>query len=235
MQLRPSALSGELVASTLGTLQSFVRTRLGHWLERTPHDQEDEIGVVKFERFEKFAGVYPEYRYVFVGDSGQADALTARRMLAALTPDGSSGVITTFIHDLGQSEDDRQSRSSTFRQLDKALVIDRSARVDGGGRGVIVFRNYIEAALIAHAHAASLDNLVTAESLARITRTALEELEEIDFHADGKAAARERVKAQYLEDATEVYTRLTRLPSTPPSAEEDVRTIGDMLKALRTA
>ncbi len=226
LQLRPSALSGELVSSSLGTLESFVRTRLGRWLEDTPHGQEDEIGVVKFKRFEHFAAVYPEYRHVFVGDSGQADALTARLMLEAAPPDGSSGVVTTFVHDLARSDEDRESRSAAFRRLDRKLVIDKTSPADRRGRGVIVFRNYIEAALIAYAYSESLDNLITAASLARITRAALEGLEKIDFQAVGEAS-RNRLQGQYGEDAAEAFRRLKLLRGLAPSCEEDVRAIGE--------
>src|SRR4030095_2607503 len=74
-RLRPSALSGDLVCSTIGTLETFARSKLDACVDAIPHGQEDEIGVVKFKNFTNFAAVYPEYRYVFVGDSGQADAL----------------------------------------------------------------------------------------------------------------------------------------------------------------
>jgi hypothetical protein len=228
LQLRPSALSGEVVSSTLGTLESFVRTRLGGWLDRTPHQQEDAIGLVKFERFEKFSGVYPEYHYVFVGDSGQADALTARMMLDAVPPDGSSRVITTFIHDLGRSADDRESRSDAFRRLDRRLAIGKTSPVAAGGRGVIIFRNYIEAATIAYLHSTSLDTLITAADLARITRAALEGFDKIGFEAGG---SREELLRQYREDATDAYTRLALLPGLPDSCEADMRALGERLSA----
>ena len=65
-----------------------------------PHGQEDKIAEVKFMNFLSFASVYPEYRFVFVGDSGQADALTAQRIVESGAVEGGPRVITTFIHDL---------------------------------------------------------------------------------------------------------------------------------------
>jgi hypothetical protein len=91
---------------------------------------------------------------------------------------------------------------------------------------VIVFRNYIEAALIAHAHLESLNNLITAASLARITRAALEGLEKIDFQAVDEAS-RKRLHGQYGEDAAEAFRRLKLLPGLAPACEEDVRAIGE--------
>jgi hypothetical protein len=143
---------------------------------------------VKFKNLGKFAEVYPEYRYVFVGDSGQADALTARLMLTERSREGSSRVVTTFIHDLRRSENDQRSTSPTFRSLPADLLVTKTSPT---GRGVIAFRNYIEAALIAHTHSATLQNLVSAEGLARITRAALTQFHAIDFQ--DLAESRERL------------------------------------------
>ena len=73
---------------------------LSFGLIKIPHGQEDEIGKVKFENLSRFSAVYPEYRYVFVGDSGQADALTAQLMVTKESTEGTSRVVTTFIHNL---------------------------------------------------------------------------------------------------------------------------------------
>ncbi len=186
-RLCPSALSGELVCSTIGTLETFVRSKIDSKVQKIPHGNEDKIGVVKFQNFANFAAIYPEYRYVFVGDSGQADALTAQLMLTTELAEASSGVITTFIHDLRQSDEDERSVSPAFRGLPTPLIIDKTSPA---GRGVIVFRNYIQAATIAFVHSKSLENLITAESLACITRVALGQLLEIDFQAEGKRGFR---------------------------------------------
>lgn len=79
-RLCPSGLSGALFSSVHGTLQTVLRDKLDKLeplSDEIGHDQEDAIGRVKFTNFGNFSSVYPEYRYVFVGDSGQADALTA--------------------------------------------------------------------------------------------------------------------------------------------------------------
>jgi hypothetical protein len=178
-RLRPSALSGKLASSLIGSLQTVLRanqTRLDLLSDDISHGQEDRIGRVKFSNFTEFARVYPEYRFVFVGDSGQADALTAQLMVTQNSTDEASRVLTTFIHDLRRSENDAESASNSFASLlqhPELLVSETSA----SGRGVIVFRNYIQAAVIAYVHSATLEDLITAEELATITKAALEQFQ----------------------------------------------------------
>jgi hypothetical protein len=222
--LLPSALSGSLISSTAGTVETWLRANLHHIPDKVPHGQEDKIGEVKFENFVHFSKVYPEYRYVFVGDSGQADSLTAQLMVTEKARGGASRVLTTFIHDLRQSEDDEKSGSSTFRNLRPNVLVGKSSV---SGRGVIVFRNYIEAAVIAHIHSTTLEDLVTAEGLAGITRAALEQFLEIDFH--GKQSSRKRLGDEYRQDAEAAYGRSMRTAAGSAALEENVKAIRRIL------
>jgi hypothetical protein len=208
-RLCPSALSGDLGSSVIGTLETLERADLHPLHDKIPHGQEDQIGRVKFENFARFAQVYPEYSYVFVGDSGQADALTAQLMVAQMATEDSLRVVTTFIHDLRQSEDDESSVSQTFRNLPTGIIVGKNTSPTDAGRGVIVFRNYIEAALIAYSHSATIGNAITAEGLARITRAALEQFQTIDFPKEGKEESKQRLRKQYREDAEEAHKQLT--------------------------
>ncbi len=223
-KLCPSALSGELVSSAIGTLETFVRANLDRFLDQIPHGQEDQIGVVKFENFANFSAVYPEYRYVFVGDSGQADALSAQLMLAKELTEASSRVITTFIHDLRQSEDDGKSASHAFKNLPSHVLITKTS---AAGRGVIIFRNYIDAAVIAHRHSATLGNLVTAEGLAKITKAALEQFKDINFR--GKEDSGRRLREQYRQDAEAAYGLLTMGTARRSAFDADVAAVRRIL------
>lgn len=214
-RLRPSGLSGALFSSSVGTLQTVARDRFEALSDQVGHDQEDAIGRVKFTNFGNFSAVYPEYRYVFVGDSGQADALTAGLMVTRPSPAGTARVVTTFIHDL--RSDDGRSASASFRALPPELVVGRAS---ASGRGVIVFRNYIEAALIAHRHSATLGDLITAEELGTVTQVALEGFRKLIFPPE-LAASRQRLRDQYRQDAEEALTLL------PPG--EAARTIRQIL------
>jgi hypothetical protein len=141
-------------------------------------------------------------------------------MLDGSVSEASSRVVTTFIHDLRRSPGDHASPA--FRGLPAASIVTRSSP---GGRGVIVFRNHIEAAVIAFAHANTLGDLITADRLARITRSALDEFGTIDFQAEGKAESRKALARQYREDAEDAYRRLTELAPGPTSRQEDLKAI----------
>ncbi|MCF6155825.1 MAG: hypothetical protein E3K36_11370 [Candidatus Brocadia sp.] len=221
-RLCPSALSGDLGSSFIGTVETLLREKLHPLHDKIPHGQEDEIGRVKFMNFEKFAKVYPEYRYVFVGDSGQADALTAQMMVTKEPTGDASRIVTTFIHDLRLSDVDAKSASPSFRSLRPDIVITKAS---SHGRGVIVFRNYIGAAVSAYIHSATLEDLITAEELARITKSALSQFLVIDFQ--GKEASGKKLREQYRQDAEESYKLLTTRSSLHPETLKGIRSILD--------
>jgi len=223
-RLRPSALSGALVSSIAGTVQTALRANQEHLdllSNEIPHGQEDKIGRVKFANFSQFAEVYPEYRFVFVGDSGQADALTAQLMVTGNSTSAASSVLTTFIHDLRRSENDAESASNSFASLlehPELLVSETSS----SGRGVIVFRNYIQAAVIAYMNRATLEDLITAEELATITKSALEQFQRIID--EKKDDSLERLRAEYRQDA-ETACQLLISSGLQPSGLTDIRGI----------
>jgi len=224
-RLRPSALSGALVSSIAGTVQTALRANQEHLdllSNEIPHGQEDKIGRVKFANFSQFAEVYPEYRFVFVGDSGQADALTAQLMVTGNSTEASR-VLTTFIHDLRRSENDAESASNSFASLlehPELLVSETSS----SGRGVIVFRNYIQAAVIAYMNRATLEDLITAEELATITKSALEQFQRIID--EKKDDSLERLRAEYRQDAEKAY-QLLIISGLQPLGLADIRGILD--------
>jgi len=215
-RLCPSALSGDVGSSTIGTLETVLRNKLDDALhDDIPAGKEDEIGEVKFRNFLNFSQVYPEYRYVFVGDSGQADALTAQRMVAKGSTGGATRVVTTFIHDLTRA-------SPSFRKLPSELVVKKTS---ASGRGVIVFRNYIDAAVVAHMHSQTLENLITAEELAGITKAALTQFKAIKFPADEPTV--KRLREEYRQDAEEAYKLLTTGSRKPSPDVTAIRRILD--------
>lgn len=225
-RLRPSALSGHLPSTVRGSVQTLLRANQEHldlMCDDIPHGQEDEIGKVKFSNFTEFARVYPEYRFVFVGDSGQADALTAKLMVTGNSTDEASRVVTTFIHDIRRSENDRESASAAFESVlqDSELLVSETS---ASGRGVIVFRNYIQAAVVAYMQSATLEDLVTAEELATITRSALDQFIEIVAKENNDAFG--RLREEYRQDAERAYQLLLSAGLTQ-SALGDIRRILD--------
>lgn len=63
----------------------------------------ERIADKKLENFERYVSVFPEYDFVFVGDSGQGDAMFGRRMLDA-EPERVKAVL---IHDIGKPDVER--------------------------------------------------------------------------------------------------------------------------------
>lgn len=215
-RVNPSALSGELGSALIGTIETLARAhranrRLTGLFDRIPHEQEDKIGEVKFANCQLYSIVFPEYRYVFVGDSGQADALTAQLLTRGALAEGASRPIVTFIHDLKRSETDIAAASPAFRRL---TAMDLAGAAPTRAPGVIVFRNYIQAALMAYEHRDALGNLITAEELARITTAAL-----AAFEAAAPAGPfRQTLDSQYLADAERVAGLLAGAVPAPVAA-----------------
>ena len=228
-RLRPSALSGRVKSSTLGTIETLTRDMREEarenpdsWTARIfgvaanllPDFEkfERKIGRVKFNNFQRFAQIYPEYQFVFFGDSGQADSLTAELMVT--DEKVKSEIVTTFIHDLGAT-----ARSPTFNGLDQSLVVkeDRAQ-----SPGVILFRNHIQAAVLAHIH---FKNLITTQQLAEVTKAGLKEFLWIEFPDN---SARAVLKSQYREDAEDALKLLEEVPG--QSDKNDVTAIRDQLK-----
>ncbi len=228
-RVRPSALSGRVVSSAIGTLETLAREKRAEvdadfagWLTRIvpgadrgelpPHPDglERQIGEVKFDNFRRYARVYPEYRFVFFGDSGQADAVTAQRMALDAGDEFDRRVLATFIHDLREAEDDPGAASPSFREI--VLHGDAAAR----RAPIIRFRNHIDAALKAHRHS---PELLPAAALARVTPIALAELAQIDFGAI--EASGERLGAQHAGDARAALVAL----GAAPGLDEEVRAI----------
>ena len=231
LQLLPSGLSGAIVSSTLGSAETVVRARIERRLQpdqrildvlhdQVPDGQEKRIGEVKFRNFLEFAAVYPEYRYVFVGDSGQADALTAQLLITDTSEPATSKVLTTFIHALKADDNLKERRSKAFDALRPAI---RVSETSPSGRGVIVFRNYIDAAVIAYIHRATLRDpvtsreLITPQELAVIAESALAEFE---AQAAGIASsARALLRQEYTQDAEKAAALLAAEPSLSPAVE----------------
>ena len=216
-RLSPSGQSGAFKSSVIGTLETLVRASNRPYLQRlsdrVPFNEEDKIGEVKFANCQQFCAVFPEYQYVFVGDSGQADALTAQLLTNGQMAAGMARPITTFIHDLRASSDDIVSPA--FKRLSPEDLVGDPPEAR---RGIIVFRNYIQAATIAYLQRDTLSNLIDANELAAITRAALADFERVA----ATAPLRSTLEGQYKTDA-ERATALVAAAGLVPAAGGDLR------------
>jgi hypothetical protein len=118
------------------------------------------IAEKKLENFLEYRRLYPEYDFVFVGDSGQGDIHFGQRMLE-LAP---GAVRAVFIHDVVATPD--------------------LARRELAASGVHLFDTYIGAALVALER-----GLLGPEGAARVAQAALAAFAAIPFpsHADQEA------------------------------------------------
>lgn len=127
---------------------------------RALHSNE-AIAERKLDNFREYLALFPEYDFVFVGDSGQGDASFGARM----REHDPERVKAILIHDVVRTA--------------------APARAEWASRGVTFFDTYVGAGVEAHAH-----GLVHREGVERIAEKALEELGQIAFEDEGAASAR---------------------------------------------
>jgi hypothetical protein len=145
---------------TLAALGVGARTILTGSFRRLHSNR--AIAARKLENFADYAMLYPEYDFVFIGDSGQGDAAFGAAMLQAEP----SRVRAVFIHDV--------------------VATAPAERARWAERRVLFFDTYVGAAI------AAFDlGLIQRAGVDRVAETAFAELEAIDFgEHPGKAERR---------------------------------------------
>ena len=108
------------------------------------------------------------------------------------------------------------------RALPHDLVVGATSPA---GRGVIVFRTYVEAAVIAYRHAASLQGLITAGKLARVTGAALQELDTSPLREQLSAEMRSR----HRQDAEEAFALVSDAARQDPALVDEANKIRQWL------
>ncbi len=120
-----------------------------------------EIARRKVENFARHQELFPEQRYVFIGDSGQGDAIAAHTMRA----DHAERACATFIHDVKGTS--------------------AAARAEHAKAGVWFFDTYVGAATRAFEL-----GLIGKAGMLEVARAARRELLAIPFASDAQRAAR---------------------------------------------
>jgi hypothetical protein len=130
---RPGDRTGITENPTLGTLQERGVVKpvvlAGDVVSLRSHEA---MAKRKYENFTKYRGLFPEFDYIFVGDSGQGDAVFGARMRA----DFPDQVKAVFIHDVVNAEKGQAVRTPEQRAASAA-------------EGVFFVDTYAGAALIA--------------------------------------------------------------------------------------
>ena len=121
------------------------------------------IADKKLDNFQRYLRVFPEYGFVFVGDSGQGDVEFGDRMLAAAP----HSVHAVFIHDV--------------------VATPESTRQAWRAKRVYFFDTYVGAAVEAFGV-----GVISRDGVARIARAAQESMAGIAFTSPGQRDARQR-------------------------------------------
>ncbi|NMO15459.1 DUF2183 domain-containing protein [Pyxidicoccus fallax] len=119
------------------------------------------IADKKFDNFQRYLRAFPEYGFVFVGDSGQGDVEFGDRMLTAAP----RSVHAVFIHDV---VDTPEATRQTWR-----------------AKRIYFFDTYVGAAVEAFQV-----GVISRDGVARVARAAQESMAGIEFDAPGQREAR---------------------------------------------
>jgi len=129
----------------------------------------DAMAKRKYENFTMYRGLFPEFDYIFVGDSGQGDAAFGAQMRANF-PDQVKAV---FIHDVVNAEKGQAARTP-------------EQRAASGAEGVFFVDTYAGAAIIAEK-----EGLLDRAGALRVVEAARADLDALDL-PEPMAAARTR-------------------------------------------
>jgi len=130
------------------------------------------IAEKKFDNFSRYAQLYPEYGFVFTGDSGQGDVAFGEQMLAAHP----ESVRAIFIHDV----------------VDTPEAVRKAWRA----QRIFFFDNYVGAAVEAYEV-----GVIARDGVARVARAAREEFEKIPFTSEDQRQSRRAELTRDLQRA----------------------------------
>jgi hypothetical protein len=130
------------------------------------------IADKKFDNFQRYIRLFPEYGFVFVGDSGQGDVEFGARMLAAAP----QAVHAVFIHDVVDTPE--------------------ATRQSWRAKRVFFFDTYVGAAVESFQV-----GVISRDGVARVARAAQESIGGIAFTSPGQREARQQELARDLQRA----------------------------------
>jgi phosphatidate phosphatase APP1 len=119
------------------------------------------IAEKKFDNWDQYRHLYPEYKSVFIGDSGQGDAIFGAKAVATAPAD----MKAVFIHNVTNMSADQRKEMAQ--------------------KGVFVFDTYVGAATEAFRR-----GLITREGLERVASSASRELDAVHFDSAQQHEAR---------------------------------------------
>lgn len=153
---RPVERSGIIESQTHATLRTLgVEHAVVLGGDALHLHSNEAIAAGKVENFRRYRRLFPEYGFVFTGDSGQGDAIAGAAMVAE-APDA---VRLVLIHDVVSMKDE--------------------ARAEWAKKGVVVVDTYVGGACVAFER-----GLISAAGLARVAKEGREALAAVAFGED---------------------------------------------------
>jgi hypothetical protein len=134
------------------------------------------IADKKYDNWQQVNQLYPEYGSVFIGDSGQGDAIFGAKAAGA-----NADMRGVFIHNV--------------------TGLDAAGKADFAKKGVFVFDTYVGAATEAFKK-----GLITADGLERVMSSASRELTDVHFDKPEQKAARQADLDRDLTTAREALS-----------------------------
>ena len=127
-----------------------------------------DMGVTKFKSIQRFVSLYPEYKIIFIGDSGQGDMICAYLLNQEKIYNSNFPVICSYIHNiLKEREFWKLKNDFGTRTMREYLMISEKLEADLAGHGIYMFQNYIEVAL--HMHSLELLDKTKVKDFAAVT------------------------------------------------------------------
>ena len=130
----PNALND--ILGEFGFIQGMDRKRevLTAYLRRTAYST---FGEFKFNRFMQYTNIFPEYKFLFIGDNGQGDVLAGKEMIARMP----KGKCYVFIHDV-YSDGQYESERNGYRPNERIYLFNNYYDLAKIFRKIGIFKDY---------------------------------------------------------------------------------------------
>lgn len=100
------------------------------------------IANTKFESIIKYSSIYPEFNFIFIGDSGQGDLICAHKLYEHKSNNPDFPIKASFIHNIIKSKEAKYYRSNEkLRMIQDEEFIQSLSQ-----KNIYLFNNYIDLA-----------------------------------------------------------------------------------------
>lgn len=106
-----------------------------------------DMGMTKFESILKYIQIYPEFKFIFIGDSGQGDLICAYQIYLMQLENPEFPVKASFIHNIIKPKELKHYHLKTSTSMNDLLMLNNKAFIKKlKERDIFIFNNYIDVA-----------------------------------------------------------------------------------------